>query len=138
MSSTRRRAIRFLMPRIPLSTRLSNGSSRRNKRGSPRSQVDQVIPSRGGLPLLHGKQHFGPRRYWTCLSLPAPPLRESLPGPPLSVSLPFWPLSWSFPAPPLSVSLPFPPQSTSFPAKPESLSFPPRPTITSAPWVPVI
>src|SRR5215208_1040881 len=53
---------------------------------------------------LHGKQHFGPRRYWTCLSLPAPPLRMSLPGPPLRVSLPASPRSLSLP--PQIMSLP--------------------------------
>ena len=33
----------ILMPRIPLSNTLSSRSSRRNKRGSPRSRLDQLI-----------------------------------------------------------------------------------------------
>jgi Phage capsid family len=57
------------------------------------------LNSRLGLFVAFAwKAALGPRRYWTCLSLPAPPLRVSLPGPPFSVS---------FPALPLSLSLPF-------------------------------
>jgi hypothetical protein len=43
--------------------------------------------------------NFGPRCYWTCLSLPAlpltPPLRESLPGPPLAAHAHAFPDHWN-------------------------------------------